>query len=175
MQFSEDMTHFKKLLTIWNKKYPLLPVKSYEDGMQLKLRVIIKENSLMTVVSAACSIDGLDSINGKKIRIGEDDLSDHISKDAKRVELTYIRDGKENEDSLTFEIQGQAIVLVYSFKDMIDADSPEFQICCNYGLKNMDQSVNLQKMSSFFSFDTDFEEQEGKGEGYLNRMRLFDK
>jgi hypothetical protein len=171
-QFGEDKKHFKKLILQWNKKYPLVNIKDYEDGMQLKFKVLLNEKNIHQLVAAAANIDGLDAINGKKIMIGQKPESS-ISKNAARAELTF--KSEDDENTLTFEADGDKIALIYSQKDMLDKDSPEFKICCYYGLKSFDDKINLQKLASFFSFDTDFEEMEGKGEGYLNRVRLFDK
>ncbi len=174
-QFSEDLKHFKKLITMWNKKYPLLFVKDYEDGMQLKLKVIIREENIYNLVLAATKIEGLDSINKKKISLDKYKIESYLPKDAKRIELVYSSEENTDENTLTFETEKNGIILVYSQKDMLKIGSPEFEICSYYGLKSNDLSINLQKFSSMFSFDTDFEEQEGKGEGYLNRVRLFDR
>jgi hypothetical protein len=58
---------------------------------------------------------------------------------------------------------------------MITPDSPEFEISAFYALKQVEHAIDIQIFSTYFSFNTDLEAQEGKGISYLDRVRLFDR
>jgi hypothetical protein len=173
-EFDRDFEHFKNLILKWNKKYKDLNAKHSEDGMQMKLKIAIKGKEFKEVIENAVKIGDLIKINGKEVILGKD-ISAYIPSNAKTIDLVY-KDETEEENSLTLEKEPNGdIVVLYSSIDMLKKDTPEFWICAYYALKNMDSSISLKKFSSLFSFDTDLEASEGKGEGYLNRVRLFDK
>ena len=167
-----DYSQLKKLLKEWNKKYPFLRFEHYEDDMQLKVKIRINEESLLKAVEIAAKIDNLVRINGNSVSLGIVDFKKFIENN-RRAELVYSYD--ETEDSLSLESDKKAINLVYSSEDIVRKDTPEFKICAYYGLKQYDSKINLQKFSTLFNFDTDLEASEGKGEGYLNRVRIFDR
>jgi hypothetical protein len=171
--FTHEMKHFKRLLEEWNNKYPLLKLKEHEDGIQLKMKIFINEKDMLSLAETASKIDNLTSINGKNASLDSQNISNILAKTGNSIDMIYTEGDEQN--SLTFEKVKKELMLVYDIEDMTNKKSPEFQICAYYGLKNFDKSINLQRFSSLFSFDTDVSEREGKGDGYLNRVRIFDK
>ncbi len=165
-------SQLKKLLKEWNKKYPILSIEHYEDDMQLKVKIGINGESLLNVVETATKIDNLVRINGNSVSLGIVDFKKFIDNN-KRAELVYSQN--EQENSLSFEVEKKAIKIIYSSKDIVKKDTPEFEICTFYGLKQYDSKINLQRFSTLFNFDTDLEASAGKGEGYLNRVKIFDR
>ena len=65
-EFIHDFAHLRQLIKDWNKKYPNILLRVHEDGIQLKLKVVLRD-ILENVVFAATKIEGLESINGKDV------------------------------------------------------------------------------------------------------------
>ena len=168
-EFIHDFAHLKEIIKLWNKKYPNLTMSHLEDGMQLKLLVKIKEKDIREVVKAASKIDNLVRINNKNIPLG----NIHLGKLDKSVDMVFM-DKDNNENSLTLVADGE-VNLIFNPRDMITPDSPEFEISAFYALKQVEHAIDIQIFSTYFSFNTDLEAQEGKGISYLDRVRLFDR
>jgi hypothetical protein len=168
-EFISDFAHLKKLLREWNSKYPNLILEPDELDMQLRLKVIIKETDILAVGEKAIRIGDMVLINGKNIPLGKFDLKDLVG--SRPGKLNFIN---EDNNSLTIAADKEGVKLVYSFKDMLQENSPEFHLCAYYALKQVND-VDLQKYGIYFSFSTEPEEQEGKAVGYLDTVRLFRK
>ena len=170
-KFDRDLKQFLKLVNEWNKKYSNLLLEHYENGIQMRITLTIKDN-MKNVLETATKIDDLTKINKKPASIDKESISKLMKKESSKLNLVYNKKGKEN--SLTFRNTKKGVLFVYEQKDMFDKDSPEFEICCFYALKKR-KDINLQDLGNNFSFDISYEEREGKGIGYLKRFKLFDK
>ena len=166
-KFTKDFRNLKEFIKSWNLKYAMLQLSHFEDGMQLKVKVIIKD-SKNKVLEAAARIDNLIKFNGNDIGSGGFSLKDL----PKVIDLVYL-DGNEEENSLTFEIGRQnEVLLIYEPSDLIKKSTPEFEIAAFYGLKSRNNEIDLQKFGSRFSFDTGTEESAGKGVPYVSSNRF---
>ena len=170
-KFRRDFKQFQELVKKWNKKYPNLLLEHYEDGIQMKIILTIKDN-MKNVLETATKIDDLIKINKKPALIDKENISKLMKKEISKLNLVYNKKGKEN--SLTFRNTEKGVLFIYEHKDMFDKDSPEFEVCCYYALKKRN-NINIQDLGNNFSFDISYEEREGKGIGYLKRFKLFDK
>ena len=167
-KFRRDFKQFLFLVEKWNKKYSNLLLEHYEDGIQMKITLIIKDD-MKNVFEAASKIDDLIKINKKPVSLAKRNL---LGMQISKLNLLYNKRGKEN--TLTFRNTEKGVLFLYEQKDMFDKDSPEFEICCYYALKKRN-NVNIQDLGNNFSFDISYESREGKGIGYLKRFKLFDK
>ncbi len=170
-EFERDFVYFDKFIKKWNKKYPNLLLKHHENGIQMKITLTIKDNIKNILVNAS-KINDLIKINGKPVPIDKENLINLMGENFSSLDLVYNTNGKEN--SLTFNKVHGGVLFLYESKDMFDKNSPEFKICCYYALKKHN-NIDIQELGDNFSFDISYEEQEGKGIGYLKRFKLFDK
>lgn len=174
-EFIHDFVNFKHLLRDWNQKYRHLKMSHHEDGMELKLKITITGIKMIDALKIAMGCGELSKVNGKNVAMEETTAGRLFTGKELFAELTFLdAEGKDNSLNLELDKKGN-ISLIYFAQDLSVAGAPEFNLCAYFALMGYDKEINLQKFSYTFSFSTDFQESEGKGEGYLNRVRLFDR
>ncbi|MEM3374600.1 MAG: hypothetical protein QXE31_05260 [Candidatus Woesearchaeota archaeon] len=155
----EDIKKIKKIIMDFNKKYPYLMLVFKDTGIQLKLELYILDD-FKNVINEALKIDGLSEIDGKSFTRKKEF---NINKN--EIELSY---GDIEKNTLNLEKSNNSVKIIYEYNDMLNKDSPEFQLCLIYANKKME---NI-KLNANFSFDIDFFLREGKGYSVFDKIRL---
>lgn len=172
-EFINDFVYLKRLFSDWNKKYRHLALSHKEDGMELKLLISVTGFDVKEVIKAASQIGEISKVNNVEVTIGGDELFEILS-GSSRADIVFLT-SEGDENSLTIEDSSGKVRLICNSSDLTNDRSPEFEICAYFSLISYAKGTNLQKYSQFFSFNTGFEESEGKGVSYQDTMRFFDK
>ncbi|MBN1502942.1 hypothetical protein JW930_05340 [Candidatus Woesearchaeota archaeon] len=172
-KFRIDFEKFKKLIAEWNRKYPNVTIKVFENGIQCDIRIYIHEKSIKQLLMAASQINRLVSINNMACdtQLTGLDVDKYLIRIHDRINFTYY-DKRNTENTLTFNIVEGKIELLFEKQDIIDINAPEFQIVAYYALKRS-HSIDLIKYRTEFSFDTTELEGRERGFGYERRIPLY--
>ena len=149
----KDIKKFKNLIREWNQKYKDVLLDFRTDGLSCLLKVYFKEKDLHRL--------------DLKIRKMNRYSRSSFSEDNYEAEF---EESPDNLNTLTIECQRDYTVLIYNKEDMLQPKSPEFRLCCYFGLaEGYEKRVDLQRYANEFSFDISTEESIEEGHSWSSR------
>ena len=151
---------YDKLIKSFDKKYKNLNLKLKRTEEELKLRIFIKEKSVVDVFNkVACKIAGLKSIGERGFGIADVSETAKFSEELGRVKeklyLSYYEaESGSNTIYLEYNKKVKMVEAHYNLKAIRECKTPEFKLIAYYALKEFDKKIDLLTPASKFGFSS---------------------
>jgi hypothetical protein len=137
------MKDYKKLINLFNKKYPNLNLKFKTTLEELKLDILFKteKNVKDIFINAASKIIGLKSVGAKNIGTADvadpERFSNEVERIDDKVNISYYDENiGASTILLEFNKKQKKVEIHYNLDTVIEKTSPEFKLIAYYALKD---------------------------------------
>ncbi|MBW2983928.1 hypothetical protein KY361_02335 [Candidatus Woesearchaeota archaeon] len=151
---------YDRLIKRFDKKYKNLNLKLKRTEEELKLRIFIREKSVVDVFNkVACKIAGLKSVGAKGFGVADVSetakFSDELGRAKEKLYISYYEaESGSNTIYLEYDKKVKMVEVHYNLKAIRECKSPEFKLIAYYALKEFDKKIDLLTPASKFGFSS---------------------
>lgn len=149
------LNEFKEIVALFNKKYKNIVVRLKKTTEEIKLRILIKEESVKDVfVNVASKFNGLKSIGINDFNEAKTEEADKFSKllDSVKNKLLISYFEQENSGAIYLEQEKEGMIELHYNHGIGDEKSPEFKLCAYYAVKKGINKGNIHERLSAIGF-----------------------